>query len=273
MIASVTLNVNDNPATSNADDGAGWSVLNRVWFVLGYGWAVLMTVFFAIAYGLAQLITRDPNVFRFWASGWGGSLLLGFGVRLDVEIRADLRAEQPYVFVANHQNLLDIPILARTLPHPFGFVAKLELEGVPFLGRALKMSPSVFVGGKDAKRSLESLRRAAKQIRDGRSVIIFPEGQRTFNAPMIKFKKSAFALAAEAGVPVVPVTIVDSYRLMNESVLASKPGRVRVVVHPPVHVAGQTLAELAPVMGEVRSVIASELPEGDASASEAAPTA
>lgn len=262
-MASVTLNVHDKAEPTPPPVEVRWSVLNRVCFVLGYGWAVLMTVFFAFAYGLAQLVTRDHNVFRFWASGWGGSLLLGFGVRVDVDMKAVLDETQPYVFAANHQNLLDIPILARTLPHPFGFVAKLELEGVPFLGTALKLSPSVFVGGQDARRSLESLRRAGRQIRDGRSVIIFPEGQRTFRRQMIRFKKSAFALASEAGVPLVPITIVDSYRLMNESVLASRPGRVKVVVHPPVAVVGSTGSDLAPVIKEVRDTIESALRPAD----------
>jgi 1-acyl-sn-glycerol-3-phosphate acyltransferase len=260
MLTSVTLKVHDNAEPAHPPSEVRWSVLNRVCFVVGYGWAVLTTVFFAVAYGFAQLVTRDHNVFRFWASGWGGSLLLGFGVRVDVEMRTTLDSKQPYVFASNHQNLLDIPILASTLPHPFGFVAKLELESVPFLGTALKLSPSVFVGGKDARRSLESLRRAGQQIRDGRSVIIFPEGQRTFRRDMVSFKKSAFALASEAGVPLVPITIVDAYRLMNESVLASRPGRVRVVVHPPVQVSGATGADLAPVMQRVRSIIESELP-------------
>jgi 1-acyl-sn-glycerol-3-phosphate acyltransferase len=260
---SVILNVHDSAEPTHPPEEVRWSVLNRICFVVGYGWAVIMTVFFAVAYGLAQLLTRDQNVFRFWASGWGGSLLLGFGVRVEVDMRAILDESQPYVYAANHQNLLDIPILARTLPYPFGFVAKLELEGVPFLGRALKMSPSVFVGGRDARRSIESLRRAGKQIRDGRSVIIFPEGQRTFQRDMVAFKKSAFALASAAGVPLIPITIVDGYRLMNERLLASRPGRVRVVIHPPVHVTGSTSSELAPIMRQVRGIIGSELPRID----------
>ena len=79
---------------------------------------------------------------------------------------------------------------------------------------------------------------------------------------MIRFKKSAFALASEAGVPLVPITIVDGYRLMNESVLASRPGRVKVIIHPPVAVSGSTGADLAPVMKQVRDTIGSELHSG-----------
>ncbi len=236
------------------------SVLNRLWFVLGYLWAVLMTVFFAFAYGIAQVVTRNQDVFGFWAGWWGRSLLLGFGVRVTTEWRTTLDLERSYVFAANHQNLLDIAILASILPLPFGFVAKAELEPIPFLGTALRMSPSVFVGGRDTRRSHESLKRAGRQIREGRSVIIFPEGLRTYGPILHPLKKSAFSLAAEAGVPMVPITIVDAYRLMNETRIASRPGRVRIVVHPPVNVVGQTRAELTPFIETVSAAIASELP-------------
>ncbi len=240
-----------------------WSVSNRAWFVAGYVWAVFMTVVFAIAFALAKILTHDPDVFRFWASRWGRALMLGFGVRAHTVVKAELDCTKSYVFVANHQNLLDIPVLASVLPCSFGFVAKAELEKWPFLGMALRMSPSVFVESRDPRRSLESLRRAGQEIRDGRSVIIFPEGVRTYQSDMVPFKKSAFALAAEARVPVVPVTIVDAYKLMNETKFASRPGLVHVVVHEPVLVHGSSRAELAPFMESVRRVVASSLTENE----------
>jgi len=223
----------------------------------------LMTIIFALLYGVAQLATRNSNVFRYWAGQWGRMLLLGFGVRVAVEWRTTLDPGQPYVFASNHQNLLDIPILARILPVPFGFVAKSELESVPFLGTALKMSPSVFVGVKDPRGSLESLKRAGKQIRDGRSVIIFPEGQRSYSSTLGPLKRSAFSLAAEARVPVVPITIVDAYRLMHEQKWLSRPGRVRVVVHPPLDLASQNRAELNRSMERFVDVISPDLSAGD----------
>ncbi len=257
------IKFNDSTGTEGSPEQPPRSVINRLWFVIGYVWAVLMTAFFAFTYGLGHLVTRDPAVFQYWASRWGASLLFGFGVRADAEFRAVLDPRRSYVFVANHQNLLDIPLLARILPCPFGFVAKAELEEVPFLGMALRISPSVFVEGRDPRRSLESIQRAGKQIREGCSVIIFPEGQRTFSDTMMPFKRSAFRLAAEARVPIVPITIVDSFRLMNEDRMTSRPGRVRVVVHEPVEVEGQSRGELGPLIDTVRSIIESALPAGE----------
>ena len=256
-----TLNVNDTLDPREEHTEPSWSVINRIWFVLGYAWAVLMTIFFAFAFVIARLVTRDPNVFRYWASGWGKALMLGFGVRTRVEIRADLDCSSSYVFVANHQNMLDIPLLASVLPCSFGFVAKAELENWPFLGMALRMSPSVFVASGDPRRSLESLKKAGREIRAGRSVMIFPEGMRTYGPEVAPFKKSAFVLAAEAEVPIVPITIIDAYRLANEKVFAAKPGAVRVVVHVPIPVEGKSRSELVRIMDRVREVIRSELPE------------
>lgn len=257
--SSVQTKVNDSTTHPDGLSEPAWSVSNRFWFVIGYVWAVIMTAIFATGFAVARLLTRSPDVFHFWASRWGRALLLGFGVRAQTTMKSTLDCRRSYVFVANHQNLLDIPILASVLPCSFGFVAKAELERWPFLGIALKMSPSVFVASRDPRRSLESLRRAGQEIREGRSVIIFPEGERTYRSQMVPFKKSAFALAAEARVPVVPVTIVDAYRLMNETRFASRPGRVRVVVHEPMSVQGSSRAELAPFIESVRTMIDSEL--------------
>ncbi len=254
-----TDKLHDTLKLTESGDSGSWSVANRLWFVLGYGWAVVMTAFFAFAFALARIVSGNPNVFRYWAGLWGRSLMFGFGVRAISDIRCSLDCDRSYVFVANHQNMLDIPLLASVLPCSFGFVAKAELERWPFLGMALKMSPSVFVASGDPRRSLASLQRAGREIREGRSVIIFPEGMRTYSPHMVPFKKSAFVLAAEAGVPVVPITIVDAYRLVNEEVFAARRGTVRVVVHPPMTVTGRTRAELSPFMQRVKAVIESEL--------------
>ncbi len=254
-----TDKLHDTAKHAESRDHGAWSVANRLWFVLGYGWAVVMTAIFAFAFAVARIVSGDPNVFRYWAGRWGRSLMFGFGVQAEAEIRCSLDCEHSYVFVANHQNMLDIPLLASVLPCPFGFVAKAELERWPFLGMALKMSPSVFVATGDPRRSIASLQRAGREIREGRSVIIFPEGMRTYSPRMVPFKKSAFVLAAEAGVPIVPITIVDAYRLVNEEVFAARRGTVRVVVHAPLTVKGRTRTELTPFMDRVKSAIESEL--------------
>ncbi|NNE35324.1 MAG: 1-acyl-sn-glycerol-3-phosphate acyltransferase [Rhodothermales bacterium] len=254
-------NVKDTLEQREPASEPSWSVANRLRFVCGYAWAVVATACYTFAFAVAKLLTGDTNVFRYWASRWGRALMFGFGVRVEADIRTTLDCDRSYVFVANHQNMLDIPLLASVLPCSFGFVAKAELERWPFLGMALKMSPSVFVASGDPRRSLASFQKAGREIREGRSVIVFPEGIRTYSPHLVPFKKSAFVLAAEAGVPVVPITIVDAFRLANEEQLGARRGTVRVVIHPPLEVFGRTRSELTPFIERTKAIIESELKE------------
>ncbi|GIV62653.1 MAG: hypothetical protein KatS3mg044_1519 [Rhodothermaceae bacterium] len=232
----------------------------RLFALWGLCWASLMTVVFAVGFLLANVVRRRGETFRWWASRWGRSILFGLGVRLQVTCRAPLQPDQPYLFAANHQNALDIPILAASLEHAFGFVAKAELEKVPFLGAAIKHSPSVFVDRRDPRRSLASIRRAGERIRDGNSVLIFPEGERTFDGRMTSFKKGAFILAVEAGVPIVPVTIRDAWTVLDERRRVAWPGTVHVVVGTPIPLAGKTRRDIPALMATVRERIEAELP-------------
>lgn len=231
----------------------------RLFAVWAVSWASLMTVVFAVGYLVSNLIRSKPGTFRWWASRWGRSILFGIGVRLVVEERAALDPDQPYVFIANHQNALDIPVLAAALRHPFGFVAKAELEKTPFLGWVLKHSPSVFVDRRDPRRSLESIKRAGERIRNGNSVIIFPEGERTFCGRPAPFRKGAFVLAVEAGVPMAPVIIRDAYLVLDERRRVARPGVIHVVVGEPIPLENKRRRDIPALMETARDAIAREL--------------
>ncbi len=231
----------------------------RLFCLWAVGWASLMTTLFSVGYLVSNLIRSKSGTFRWWASRWGRAILWGTGVRLRVEERAVLDPAQPYVFVANHQNALDIPVLAAALRHPFGFVAKAELEKTPFLGWVLKHSPSVFVDRRDPRRSLESIRKAGERIRKGNSVIIFPEGERTFCGKMVHFQKGAFVLAVEAGVPMVPVTIRDAYRVLDERRHVARPGVIHIVVGKPIPLENKRRRDIPELMEQAREAIAREL--------------
>jgi 1-acyl-sn-glycerol-3-phosphate acyltransferase len=167
----------------------------------------------------------------------------------------------PCVLLANHQNGMDIPAVAAVLPIDFGFVAKAGLENSPLLGPALRNSPSVFVDRRDPRRSLESLKRAAGQVRDGNSVLVFPEGKRSYSGHLGTFMKGAFVLAVEAGVPLVPISIVDSAARYDESRWASRPGVIHLVVGKPIPLSGMTRKDIPDLMRQAREAIAAELPE------------
>lgn len=225
----------------------------RLWF----GWVALLAVVATPVAALLQVTTHQVNPtarnFKRWAGWWGRCILRGAGVRPVVAQRAPLDPAQPYLFVANHQNAYDILALADALPLPFGFVAKAELRKVPALGFAVAQSASVFLDRSHPKRSLESIQEAGARIRAGNSVLIFPEGARSYTPYLLPFKKGAFLLAVEAGVPLVPVTIVDAYRRVDERHHVARPGRIHLVVGTPIPTAGLRRRD---VPGLVRAVYA-----------------
>lgn len=231
---------------------------------LGYIWFAVMAVLITIPLSLCQVIAHqfDPTAqnFKRWSGAWGRLMLGVLGIRVHLEQRERLDPHAPYVFVSNHQNLLDILALAGWLPYPFGFVAKVELRHVPFLGFAIRNSASVFIDRSDPRKSLESLQKAGEKIRRGNSVLVYAEGTRSHGPALLPFKKGAFALALEAGVPIVPITIVDSYRLMDERNKTMRPGTIQIVIGTPLATDGMRRRDIPNVMEEIRSRIESELP-------------
>ena len=165
---------------------------------------------------------------------WGGMrlwtrILFGLcGFRLVSSREAP--APGSVVYVSNHQAMLDIPALTLGIDSPFVFVARSRLRRVPFVGSALRFSPSVLLepGGGD-----EALAEAAERVSEGISVLIFPEGTRSFDGQVRRFKSGAFRLALGAGVPVVPVAIDGAHRLLDEKERTGRRGRIDIRVGAP----------------------------------------
>lgn len=243
-----------------ADGQVPVNVLTRLFFGWSLVWIGVSTAICASGYLLCRLVSREPALFSWWTRAWGRLMFFFMGLRISCEGFERIDRSAPCVLAANHQNGLDIPLVALALPMTFSFVAKAELEHAPFLGAALKASPSVFVDPRDPRRSIESLRKAGREIREGTSVLVFPEGARSYDGRMTAFRKGAFQLAFEAQVPMIPVTIVDAVAVFNEKKRAARPGRIRVVVGEPVGLAGLDRRSLPGVMETVRDRVAGPLP-------------
>ncbi|MEX0600612.1 MAG: lysophospholipid acyltransferase family protein [Rhodothermales bacterium] len=245
--------------TGTCDDGPEPTLAAR----LHFAWFAFVAAMWTIPMAITQLITHQfqPTArnFKRNARVWGGVILRLSGLRVRVFDRAHLHGDAPCVFVSNHQNLLDILALSAALPYPFGFVAKAELSRVPFLGLAIRNSASVFIDRSDPRSAVRSLRKAGERIRAGNSVLLFVEGTRSYGRVLKPLKKGAFAIAVEAGVQMVPVTIQDAYKRMNEKQRLLRGGTIHIVVGEPIQLKGVRRRDLPELMDTTRARLESQL--------------
>ena len=198
---------------------------------------------------------------------WVRINLLLTGVRVHAWRVAPLDRHAPFVFMSNHQSHFDVLAVVAALPEfHLRWVAKKELTGVPVFGWALRHSDHIIIDRSDHVQAMASLHAAAEKMRGGLCVIIFPEGTRgPGDGRLLPFKKGGFVLAAEAGVPVVPVAVRGSTRVLGPHAWRIHSGEIDVVVGAPIPVAGLARDQ---VMWQVRErlevMVASERVRGAA---------
>lgn len=224
-------------------------------------WTTAAALVGTAVYAPMQLVRykRDPSpqTFHRLSGRWARGILRASGVR--VALRDEARPSGPVVFACNHQSALDILVLAGFVPYPFGFVAKEELRSTPLIGPVLENSACVFVDRRDPRASVRSIQQAGREIRGGASVLVFPEGVRTYSGGLAPFQRGAFVLAVEAGVPVVPVALHGSYRVLDERRMAMRPGTVGLHLMPPIDTAGLTRRDLPSLMTQTRDALEASL--------------
>src|SRR5204862_251643 len=170
-----------------------------------------------------------------------GSVLAG--VRLDVH-GAEHLAARPAVFLFNHQSQLDVLILAKLLHGGFTGVAKRELANSPGFGLMFRLADVAFVDRHDHDQAVRALGPAVQKLRDGISLVIAPEGTRSATPALGPFKKGAFHVAMQAGVPIVPIVIRNAGELMWRGAATPRGGTVQVTGLPPIDPPGWTAAPL-----------------------------
>ncbi|MDE6495473.1 MAG: 1-acyl-sn-glycerol-3-phosphate acyltransferase [Duncaniella sp.] len=181
-------------------------------------------------------------------------------VRVTVSGRENIDSATSYVFVANHQGAYDIFSIYGYIGHNFRWMMKQSLRKIPFVGWACAWSGQIFVDNSSASATRRTMQNAERQLSGGMSLVVFPEGARTWDGKMRPFKRGAFRLAVEFGLPVVPVTIDGAFDVMPRFKKLPVPGRIRLTIHKPIHPAAGG-HDLPVLMEESRDAIASSLPE------------
>ncbi len=192
---------------------------------------------------------------------WGKSCLWLAGLTLRIRGTENLPGEGPAIYASNHQSNFDIPILYAGLPIQFRWLAKHELFKIPLFGAAMKHSGYIPIDRSDRRKAMESLDMAARKIKDGTSVIIFPEGTRTPDGMVQPFKKGALLLAAKAKVPVVPITIKGSFEVQSKNSLKIKPGPLELIISPPIATEDMKSRDIEALTRRIHDIIAANLKE------------
>ena len=190
---------------------------------------------------------------------WGRSCLFFAGLKIQVQGTENILCDRPAIYVSNHQSNFDIPIIYAGLPIQFRWMAKQELFRVPFFGLAMKRSGIVAIDRSNRRTTMHSIITAAQRIKEGTSVIIFPEGTRTPDGKLQGFKKGALLIAAKAQVPVVPIAIHGSYQIQPKGRWKVNGGPLKLEVLPPISTEGLKSSDIDALTNQVHDQIAQSL--------------
>ena len=223
------------------------------------GNAVLTTSWTGLAcsYALAyQAVRHDADALRRHTLGWARVLAHGWGVEVAAFGVARIDTSVPCVILANHQSHADVVALFCALPVMPVFLAKQELRSVPLFGRVMQTGGHVFVDRARHDSAVHTIEDAARQLRPGSPLVVFPEGTRGRRPEISRFKKGGFHLARQAQVAIVPVGIRGSHDVWPRSAPAARPGRIEVHVGEPIAAEDVASAELDTLVADVRARIA-----------------
>ncbi len=204
-------------------------------FFLGAITATLMTAIFAVLYALSIPFGKTDKVFSFIAYYWSKAVFIATGIKVRAIGLEKIDLSKAYVYVSNHASLFDIIAVVVGISRHIRFVAKKEIAKIPIFGWTVS-GPNIMVDRKSGPDGARSLEKAARRISKGDSFILFAEGTRTRDGRLQPFKRGAFSLAMEAGVPLVPLTILGSYSIMPKGSLSIRKGNITIVVDSPIDV-------------------------------------
>jgi 1-acyl-sn-glycerol-3-phosphate acyltransferase len=209
-------------------------------FIFLYQWLIFVPLF-AVATILTALATILLSYFygdketTYWpARKWARFACNGMFIRVIVIGEEKIEKGCSYIFAANHQSIYDIFLIYGWLDSRFKWIMKQELRKIPFVGAACEAAGHIFIDRTSPMAAMKSIENAEKKLVNGSSVVIFPEGTRTRDGKLGKFKRGAFTLASEIKLPIVPVTIKGAYEVMPIWSCNVKPCTLTLIIHDPI---------------------------------------
>lgn len=192
---------------------------------------------------------------------WAKVILRVCGIRVIIRGLENVRPEIPRIYMCNHQSFFDIWTLLAFLPVDFKFILKQELMKIPLLGPAMTQAGYIGIERKDPRKAVKSIALAAQRIKDGASVLIFPEGTRSVDGRLQSFKRGGFKLAFKSGCDIVPVIINGSHRIATKGSLRINKGSYSLHIGEPISLSDYGKKDIPRLMDKVHQVIGEKLPD------------
>ena len=230
-------------------------------YLLVYPAMALYVFFGAVVFVPLTWLTRDIRLL-YWVSRQGCRLaLLLAGVRVRHVGLENATKFPTALFIANHVSNIDPAALFAALPR-IAVILKKELRSIPMLGYVMELGSFIYVDRRDRAARKAAMEQAVQTLKDGISLLVFPEGTRSLDGQLLPFRPGPFSMAIESGRPVVPITVHGARELMPKGTLKIWPGEITLAFHPPVETANLDAAQRAALMERVRSLMQRALDEG-----------
>lgn len=232
---------------------------------------MIRTAFVAFAMGLCTLVLGPPLILVTLVTKsatlmyWAGVKMVVYVTRIAGEsVTVYGRENIPpgvCLFAANHTSNADAPAIVDAIPRRIAILGRKSLFDIPVVGTAFRLAKFVPVDRENRDAALASVKQAVEYIREGYSFLVYPEGTRSIDGRLRRFKKGSFVIAIEAGIPIVPVACAGAHRIMKKNSLIIRPGKVTVRFGKPIDASQYTVEQRDELAQRVHEAVAAELPD------------
>lgn len=189
---------------------------------------------------------------------WAKYCVDATGTQVEVTGIENVPTDRSVVYIGNHQGIFDIPLLLGYIPYQKAFIAKIEILKIPMLSDWMKLMKCVFLARKSPRQSVEAMHQGIENVKNGYSMVIFPEGTRNKGGPVKEFKPGSFKLAFQSEADIVPVTIDGTWKIYEEHKKIN-PAKIKLTIHPAVKTEGLNKDELREIPAQVQKIVESAL--------------
>ncbi len=231
-----------------------WNFL--FWVIMIFSQLFMPILFLLTKMGKIDTRSRFVSALAHW---WTDVLIRLSGSKLEIIGEENIPDDHSYCIISNHQGFFDIPVIIRTIPWTVGFIAKKELAKVPLLSMWMKVIGVVFLDRSDRRAAIKVMQTASEKIKCGHPMVIFPEGTRSKGGPVAPFKQASLKLATLARTKIIPITVNNTYEIIEGKEKGINPANITVHVHPVIDIETLSDEEVSNLSETLRNIIIAPL--------------